>query len=96
MKELFTRWSLESPEFFKRLNKFALWLIGVSGSILLLDIPEGIHVPEFIITCAKYIVFIGGAIFGTSKATVASPVALDQKLEDKGVVSAAKQVENPQ
>ena len=91
MKELFARWSMESPEFFKRLNKLALWLVGVSGAILLLDIPEGVHIPAIVMSGAKYIVFIGGAIFGTGKATVASTSTLEQKLEDKGVIPAAKQ-----
>jgi len=91
MKELFARWSMESPEFFKRLNKFALWLVGISGTLLILDIPDGIHIPETVMSLAKYIVFIGGAIFGTSKATVQSPSKLEEKLEDKGVVPASKQ-----
>ena len=92
MKELFARWTMESPEFFKRLNKFALWLVGVAGAVLLIDIPEGIHIPPIVMSAAKYVVFIGGAIFGTSKATVQSPQRLESKLEDKGVVPASKQV----
>lgn len=78
IKEIFKRWGLESPSFFKKVMNIAIILVGVASALIGFDQvnPDVLH--EDIIKASNYIIAIGLAIGITAKTTVKDP----KKLED--------------
>ena len=83
MNELFARLKSESPEYFKRIKRFAAWLVGVATAILLANIPEGIHIPAALTTVCSYIVFGGTVLFGSASLPVKDHSDMTDKMKDK-------------
>jgi hypothetical protein len=82
MNELFARLKSESPDYFKKIKKFALWLMGVAGAVLLVDIPENIHIPNGIMTACSYIVFGGSILFGSASLPVKDHSEMTDKMKE--------------
>jgi hypothetical protein len=82
MKEFFARLTLPSPSFFVKLQRFGLFLTGISGLLLGLNMEfPGANIPSVINDIAGYCAVAGMVITGIAKLTVSDPVALDEKLD---------------
>ncbi len=82
MKEIFKRFSSESPKFFKRLQALMISLGGAGVSIMAAPmIYPAIIMPEALSTLATHLITIGVIGTAISKLTVADPAVL--KPEDK-------------
>lgn len=87
MKELIARFRTESPIIFKRLQAFILSVIAIAGTILTAHaadaIPDGIVIPEKVITACTWVVFIGPILFGGAKYPVKDKQVLEAKMSKK-------------
>ena len=83
MNELFARLKSESPEYFKKIKRFAAWLVGVAGAVLIVDIPEGVQVPQGVMTACSYIAFGGTVLFGSSLLPVKDHSEMKAKMKEQ-------------
>ena len=65
--ELFDRITSPTPDFFKKLKKIALVLIGIAIALIGADKSGMVDLPEIVIQINTYMIIIGGAIFGTAQ-----------------------------
>ena len=82
MKEFFARLSLPSPSFFVKVQKFGLFLSGLSVLILGLNSQfPGMNIPPVLNDIAGYCAVGGAIITGIAKLTVSDPEELAKKMD---------------
>jgi hypothetical protein len=81
MKEFFARLTMPSPNFFVKVQRFGLFLTGLSGLLLGLNMEfPGANIPPVVNDIAGYCAVAGMVITGIAKLTVSDKEALDEKL----------------
>ena len=82
MKEFFARLTLPSPSFFVKVQRFGLFLTGLSGLLLGLNMEfPGANIPPVVNDIAGYCAVIGMVITGIAKLTVSDPEDLAKKMD---------------
>lgn len=83
-REVYHRFTLPSPSFFRQLQKFGIWLSGISLTQLAVkEKMPNIAFPEFINTFCNYASVMGLVILFISKLTVSSADDLEKKMTNQ-------------
>lgn len=72
-KTLKDRWSAESPDFFKGVQKVAISLGGSALAVLGCASIPGIIIPAIVTKVCSYIIIAAAAVAGTAKLTKQDP-----------------------
>lgn len=83
MKEIITRWSLESPSFFQNVQRVGAFLMGLSVILIGLEgqYPT-VGLPDSIAKIGGYMAVAGSVMMAIAKLTVKDYEELDKKLHD--------------
>lgn len=84
IKELYVRWTLEAPSFFKNLSKLGWSIVGIGGILVAAktQAPDTISpaILDMLHQIGTHAAFAGGLIVAIASSAVKDPEELDKKL----------------